>query len=97
MFKVGDKVICTRTELCKIGVIEEHTVSKISTKDYCWCDNAHKQEDCWLAAFLYPDTPECREFLQKGIDMAERHKKEENEYMTETYQFNNKLVRAGLK
>lgn len=35
---------------------------------------------------------------QEGIDMNKRHKEEHNAYMKKkTYQFNNELIRKGLK
>lgn len=66
-------------------------------KDTVWLDNKHKPEDQVYAAFLYPDTPECRKFLQDSVDLILRHKKEQADFMARTYQFNNELVRKGLK
>lgn len=96
MFTIGQKVL-SRTNTLGKDEIASHTVTRVNGRDECWCDGAHKAEDCWLAAFLYPDTDECRAFLEDGIAMTARHKAEDAEYMTRTYQLNNALIRAGLK
>ena len=96
-FPIGTKIIFqgydnqTRALMIKAGIITK------TSKDLAWIDNAHKMEDCIYAAFLYPDTEESRAFLTEGIELTLRHKKEEDEYMKKTYQFNNELIRKGMK
>jgi hypothetical protein len=79
-----------------VPVIKSGTITKVG-RDTVWLDNAHKPEDQVFAAFLYPDTPECRQFLQAQIDLRAKIRKMEDEFMAYTYQFNNELVRKGLK
>ena len=94
-FKIGTEIIYRDTDGINT-IIKSGTITRIG-KDTVWLNNKHKPEDQVYSAFLYPNTEECKAFLQRGIDMSTRHKLEEAEYMTETYKLNNDLVRKGLK
>lgn len=96
-FKVGAKIIYITQDDSRNSFIKEGTVTKVKGFMEMWIDNRHKAEDCLYQSFAYPDIPECRQFLQAGIDMKKRHKAEEDEYMKQTYILNNQLVREGLK
>lgn len=97
MFKLHTAVIYRgNNNHTLIPEIKSGVITKVG-RDTVWLDNAHKSEDQVYAAFLYPDTPECRAFLQAGIDLSLKHQAEQTTRMTEEYQFNNALVRAGLK
>lgn len=96
-FKVGTKIVYRGNDNDTLKpILKRGTITKIG-RDTVWLDNAHKPEDQVYAVFLYPDTPECVQFLETGILMTERHKAEEDEYMKATYEFNNDLIRKGLK
>ncbi len=96
-FKIGTKVIFRGNDNETLQpLIKSGTVTKVG-RDTVWLDNAHKVEDQVFAAFLYPDTLECRAFLEEGITLTQKHKQEEAEYMAKTYQLNNELVRKGEK
>lgn len=96
-FKIGTRVIFrgSNGDLTNPG-IKSGTITKIG-RDTVWLDHAHKSEDQVYATFLYPDTTESHALLQEGIDLTNRQKKEQDEYMKKVYEFNNSLVRAGLK
>lgn len=97
MFKVGQKIIFQQNHPdTLVPQVVAGTVTKVG-KDTVWLDNAYKAEDQVYAAFIYPDTPECRQFIADGIALNLRHKQEQDERMKLTYQFNNELVRQGLK
>lgn len=49
------------------------------------------------AAFLYPDTPECRSFMLEGVQLLIKQNAESDAHMKRTYEFNNELVRKGMK
>lgn len=96
-FKVGTKVIFQGNHNdTLVPMIKEGTITKVG-RDTVWLDHAHKAEDQVYAAFLYPDNPDCRHFLQSGIDLQKKIKQMQDEWMAYTYQFNNDLVRKGLK
>ena len=96
-FAIGTKIIFRGNNNQTLApIIKEGIITKIH-KDLAWIDNAHKMEDCLYTAFLYPDTEESRAFLMEGIELTLRHKKEEDAYMKKTYQFNNELIRKGMK
>lgn len=97
MFKVGTAIIFRgNANDTLIPMIKSGIVTKVG-RDIVWLDNAHETEDQVFAASLYPDTEECRNFLQDGIAMTLRHKAEQDAHRTITYQFNNDLIRKGLK
>ena len=102
-FSIGTKIVRIASVWegsIETQVIVHETVTKIgkSTGTECiWVNHQHKPEDCLYAVYAYPDIPECVEFLQRTLDLAEKHKKEDAELMTDTYKLNNKLVLAGLK
>lgn len=90
MFKIGQMVVWADN-----GKLLRGHVDKIN-KDAVHLVGGDK--DSWYyAAFMYPDTPECAEFLEAGIALTKRHQEEQDQRMKETYQFNNQLVRDGLK
>ena len=96
-FKINTRVVFQgNNNSTLVPMIKEGLITKVG-RDTVWLDGAHKPEDQVYAAFLYPDTPECREFLQAQIDLRAKIKKMEDEFMVYTYQFNNELVRKGLK
>jgi hypothetical protein len=96
-FKIGTRVVFQGNHNSTlVPMIKEGLITKVG-KDTVWLDNAHKSEDQVYAAFLYPDTPECRAFLQAQLDLRARIKQMEDEFMVYTYQFNNELVRKDLK
>lgn len=101
-FKVGDKII--RLDRRFVGgeekeLIVTNTVTKVrhQTIHMMWVDHHHKEEDCLYQVYAYPDIPESRQFLQDKLDLNARHKKEQAEFMSRTYEFNNELIRKGLK
>ena len=96
-FKVGAKIIYITQDDNMNSFIKEGTVTKVKNSMEMWIDNRHKTEDCLYQSFAYPDIPECRQFLQAGIDMRKRYKAEEDEYMKQMHILNNQLVRKGLK
>lgn len=96
-FKINTRVVFQgNNNSTLVPMIKEGLITKVG-RDTVWLDGAHKPADQVYAALLYPDTPECREFLQAQIDLRKRIKQMEDEFMAYTYQFNNELVRKGLK
>lgn len=96
-FKINTRVVFQGSHNSTlVPMIKEGVITRVGTRSV-WLDHNHKPEDQVYAAFLYPDTPECREFLQAGIDLRTKIKKMEDEFMAYTYQFNNELIRKGLK
>lgn len=87
-FKPGTKVIWTEDQKLFSGLITKED------KDIAWLYGAGFP---LYAAFLYPDTAECRQHLLDGIALRQRQQQETDDYMTLTYQLNNKLVQEGLK
>ena len=93
MFKSQTIVIWSDKDDKGNGFINSGTIVK-ATKSEVYLRG---EEFPRYAAFLYPDTPECVQFLETGIAISARHKKENVEYMSATYEFNNDLIRKGLK
>lgn len=97
MFKLNTKIIWQANDNDSLmPTLKSGTVTKVG-KDVVWVDNAHKPEDCIYAAFCYPDTEECRAHIMECVNRARIRKEEDRDYMTRTYQLNNKLVLAGEK
>ena len=96
MFTIGTKIIyLDATDSSKTPTTKEGVVTKIVDKQTVQLDGS-KDSYCF-AAFLYPDTLECRDFLADNTAMIMRHKQEQSEFMTRTYQFNNELIKSGKK
>jgi hypothetical protein len=94
MFKEGQHVIWVDTDDKMVPRINHGTVKQVLNRDEVVLVG-HKYPH--LAAFMYPETVECIGFLQQGIDLTLRHKAEADKRFTEVLQFNNELVRKGLK
>lgn len=98
-FQIGQSVLHRRpTGVCFDDTIEEWVITKTNKSgSEVWVNNNHKPEDCFYAVYLYPNTPESRTHLEKGIEMSQRHKKEQDEYMVATYQLLNHQTRTGQR
>ena len=99
MYSIGKKVVYVASDW-SIGVehrVIKHCVVTKAGKGSIWVDNAHRPEDCLYAVYAYPDEPDCVAFLEEQQAMVARHKKENDEFLAKTYEFNNQLVRDGRK
>ena len=97
MFKLGVKVIWSGNHnTTLVPLIKEGTITRVG-KETVWLDHQHKAEDQVYASFLWPDTPECRAFLEESLAKRKEYKAWEDDYMKRTFELNNKLIREGAK
>jgi DNA relaxase NicK len=76
--------------------IKQGTITQIR-KDVVWINRQHKPENCFYAAFFYPDNEECRELLEDMIAMKARHEAEESAMLARQIQMTHKCAREGTK
>lgn len=82
MFKPGDKIIWTDGVANRKPSIFEGTVRSASRDEV----RLEGEEFPRFAAFMYPDTPECRDFLAAGIAHGEMVKQLEADRMKAVYE-----------
>lgn len=97
MFKVNQKVLYRlKSDTEHVDKIMTAVVTKVmadSTIEIRFDEDG--MDRLMYSAFVYPDTPESRQHIERGIEMSAAHKKESDAYMTATYQLLNKQSRAG--
>jgi hypothetical protein len=94
MFKSGTTVIWSDTAPETGKFVIHSGIVQYSNKD---STRLVGEEFPRYTAFLYPDIPEAHELINKQYQLALKHKQEDDAMMKEVYEFNNELVRKGLK
>lgn len=91
--QVGDKVIWA-DDMSDEKSVHEGTITKL-TKEYCWVDNKHKQEQTMYLMYMWPIA--AKEKLIAILIERRMLKKQYDDSMSLIYQLRNAVTRGEIK